>query len=157
MASLTIVCFDLFFFSFVETIVTSSSYLEMAVSHVYPQFTGSAACRSCQQEIDCALISELSFPRPTDRLAGPISWPARSPDVTTCFFFCGIRKTVVAGINNLKDRIQTAISTVDVDMSQRTWPELEYRLDIIRVTNGAHVKRLLCSEQTLRVRLSDDE
>jgi hypothetical protein len=46
----------------------------------------------------------------------------------------------VADINDLKDRIKAAIATVDVDMLQRTWMELEYRLDIVRVTNGAHVE-----------------
>jgi hypothetical protein len=46
----------------------------------------------------------------------------------------------VADINDLKDRIKAAIETVDVDMLQRSWMELEYRLGIARVTNGAHVK-----------------
>jgi hypothetical protein len=36
----------------------------------------------------------------------------------------------VADINDLKDRIKAAIATVGVDMLQRTWMELEYRLDI---------------------------
>jgi hypothetical protein len=88
-------------------------------------------------ELGCALISESSFPRPTDGMLVP---SLGRPDHRTShpvIFFCGIRKTPVAGINNLNDRIQTAISTFDVDMPQRTWPELEYRLDIIRVTNGA--------------------
>jgi hypothetical protein len=46
----------------------------------------------------------------------------------------------VADINDLKDRIKDAIATVDVDMLQRTWMELEYCLDIVRVTNGAHIE-----------------
>jgi hypothetical protein len=40
----------------------------------------------------------------------------------------------------MKDRIAAAISTTDFDMLQRTWMELEYRLDIVRVTNGALVE-----------------
>jgi hypothetical protein len=45
----------------------------------------------------------------------------------------------VADIKDLKDRIAAAIATVDVDMLQRTWMELEYHLDIVRVPDGAHV------------------
>jgi hypothetical protein len=65
------------------------------------------------------------------------------------FFFPPFVETTVTsssyhvGINNLKDRIQTAISAFDVAMQQRTWPELEYLLDIMCVTKGAHVKCLL--------------
>jgi hypothetical protein len=61
------------------------------------------------------------------------------------FFLCGYIKdcvcqTPVANINDLKTGIQVAIATVDVDMLQCTWMELEYHLDIIRVTNGAHAE-----------------
>jgi len=43
-------------------------------------------------------------------------------------------------INDLKKRTEAAIATLDVDMMQHTWMELVYRLDIVRVTNGARVK-----------------
>jgi hypothetical protein len=78
--------------------------------------------------------------------SGPISWPVRSPDITPCDFFLWgyvkgcVYQTLVANINDLKDRIKAAIATVDVDMLQRTWMELEYRLDIVRVTDGAYVE-----------------
>jgi hypothetical protein len=37
-------------------------------------------------------------------------------------------------------RIVEAVGTINPDMLQRTWAELDYRLDILRVTNGAHVQ-----------------
>jgi hypothetical protein len=40
----------------------------------------------------------------------------------------------------LGERVQAAVATVDVDMLQCMWMELEYRLDIVCVTNGAHVE-----------------
>lgn len=43
-------------------------------------------------------------------------------------------------INNLKDRIVAVIATVDNDMLQHTWTNLEYHLDIVHVTYGAHVE-----------------
>jgi hypothetical protein len=46
----------------------------------------------------------------------------------------------VADINDLKDRIKAAVATVDVDMLQRVWIELEYRLDIVCMTDSAHVE-----------------
>jgi hypothetical protein len=47
-----------------------------------------------------------------------------------------VYRTPVTYTNDLKDRIKAAIATVDIEMLQRTWMELEYRLDIARVTNG---------------------
>jgi hypothetical protein len=46
----------------------------------------------------------------------------------------------VADINDLKDKIKAAIATVDTDMLQHTWMELEYHLEIVNVTNCAHVE-----------------
>ena len=43
-------------------------------------------------------------------------------------------------INNLQNRIIEAIDTVTVDMLKRTWQKIEYRLDIVRATDGAHVE-----------------
>ena len=41
---------------------------------------------------------------------------------------------------DLKQRISNAIDTIDEAMVQRTWQEIEYRLDVLRVTNGAHIE-----------------
>ena len=43
-------------------------------------------------------------------------------------------------INDLQHRIIEAIDTVATDMLARTEQEIEYRLDIVRATNGAHVE-----------------
>jgi hypothetical protein len=39
-------------------------------------------------------------------------------------------------------RITTAIETTDRNMLERVWAELDYRLDICRVMNGAHIEHL---------------
>jgi hypothetical protein len=55
--------------------------------------------------------------------------------------FLGIvYKTQVRDIDQLKTRVRDAITTVDVGMLARTWQEIEYRHDILRATNGAHVQ-----------------
>ncbi|PSN56295.1 hypothetical protein C0J52_22812, partial [Blattella germanica] len=55
--------------------------------------------------------------------------PPRSPDLTPCDY-------------DLKQRIRQAVATVDGDMLQRVWDELDYRMDVCRVTGGAHIENL---------------
>ena len=44
--------------------------------------------------------------------------------------------------NELKQRITIALETVTQDMLHRVWEELDYRLDVCRVTGGARIERL---------------
>jgi len=37
-------------------------------------------------------------------------------------------------------RITDAFGTVTEDMLENTWREIDYRLDVLRVTKGAHVE-----------------
>jgi hypothetical protein len=46
----------------------------------------------------------------------------------------------VNDFQDLRARIRETIATVPMDMLERTWQEIEYRLDIVRATNGAHVE-----------------
>ena len=71
--------------------------------------------------------------------------PPRSPSATPCdFFLWGYVKDQVyvpplpASIPELKVRIRTAIETITVDMRN----ELDYRVDVCRITNGAHIEHL---------------
>jgi hypothetical protein len=135
-------------FFFAEATETSSNYLDMLENFVCPQLQELQPAVFFQQDgtpPHWSLIVRASlnqnFPNRWIGRAGPHSWPARSPDITPCDFFlwgyvedCGCR-TPVADINDLNDRIKAAFATVDVDMLQRTWVELECRLGIVRVTN----------------------
>ena len=38
----------------------------------------------------------------------------------------------------LKVRNRTAIETISADMLQKVWNELDYRVDVCRITKGAH-------------------
>ena len=73
----------------------------------------------------------------------------RSPDLSTCHFFLwGYVKGLVfvlplpANIEEMKQRITAALATVTEDMLQRVWHELEFPLDVSRVTGGAHIEHL---------------
>ena len=45
-------------------------------------------------------------------------------------------------VNQLKQRITIALEAVAQDMLHRVWDELDYRLDVCRVTGGAHIEHL---------------
>jgi hypothetical protein len=49
---------------------------------------------------------------------------------------------------SVKKRTEAAIALVYTDMMQGTLLELEYGLETARVTNGAHLLCVKCSEQT---------
>jgi len=72
-----------------------------------------------------------------------LTWPPRSPDATPCdFFLWGYIKVQVyvpplpTSIPKLKVRIRTAIETITTDMLQTVWNELDYRVDVCRITKG---------------------
>jgi len=48
--------------------------------------------------------------------------------------------TPVPDITNLKARITDAFATITEDMLENTWSEIDYRLDVLRATKGAHVE-----------------
>jgi len=61
------------------------------------------------------------------------------------FFLWGYVKdkvfsTPVPGIRNLKARITDAFATITEEMLENTWREIDYRLDVLRATKGAHVE-----------------
>ena len=44
--------------------------------------------------------------------------------------------------HKLQDRIRAAVKTIDGNMLKRVWQELDYRIDICRITKGAHIEHL---------------
>jgi len=76
----------------------------------------------------------------------PTLWPPRSPDITPLdFILWGYVKdkvfsTPVPDITNLKARITDAFAAMTEDMLENTWREIDYRLDVLRATKGAHVE-----------------
>jgi hypothetical protein len=41
---------------------------------------------------------------------------------------------------DLKARVIAAVKNIDVPMLPRVWQDLEYRIDVCRVTRGAHIE-----------------
>ena len=57
-------------------------------------------------------------------------------------WYVQIQETGCVCIPELKVRIRTAIETITADMLQTVWNELDYRVDVCRVTKGAHTEQL---------------
>ena len=47
-----------------------------------------------------------------------------------------------ASIPELKVQIRTAIETITADVLQTVWNELDYRVDVCRITKGAYIEHL---------------
>ena len=45
-------------------------------------------------------------------------------------------------VRELQDRIRAAVKTIDGNMLQRVWQDLDYPIDIFRITKGAHLEHL---------------
>ena len=78
-----------------------------------------------------------------------LAWPPSPPDATPCdFCLWGYLKDQAYGpplpadIPELKVRIRTAIETITADVLQTVWNELDYRVDVCRITKGAHIEHL---------------
>ena len=89
---------------------------------------------------------DATFPNRWIGRDGPTTWPPRSPDITPLDFFLWryvkdkVFSTPVPDITDLKARITDAFATITEDMLENTWREIDYRLDVLRATKGAHVE-----------------
>jgi len=64
-----------------------------------------------------------------------------------CFFFYLVEQHSkfllhTLHIPEMKARIRTAIENITADTLQTVWNELDYRVDVCRITNGAHIGHL---------------
>jgi len=57
-------------------------------------------------------------------------------------WYAQFQETGCVCIQELKVRIRTAIETLTTDMLQTVWNELDYRVDVCRITKGAHIEHL---------------
>jgi len=76
-----------------------------------------------------------------------LPWPPLSPDLTSCDFFLWrfVKDSVYVpplpmSLKELRDRITHALQTITADMLHRVWDEFDYRVDVCRVTQGAHIE-----------------
>ena len=97
---------------------------------------------------NCA-VSEYVYRVIQNDYRGFNNLPPRSPDATSCdFCLWGYVKDQVyvpplpASVPELKVQIRTAIETIIADMLQTVQNELDYLVDVCRITKGAHIEHL---------------
>jgi hypothetical protein len=57
-------------------------------------------------------------------------------------FVQSTQSTRLRDFADLKARIIAAVKNIDAPMLTRVWQKLEYRIDVCRVTRGAHIEQL---------------
>lgn len=140
-------------FFFKETSISANVYLDLLTEYVAPQLSDLQQTIIFQQDgapphwgLHVRGFLNQTYPDRWIGRDGPIPWPPRSPDITPLDFFLWgyvkdiVYRTKIRDISDLKQKITDAIATIDEAMLQRTWQEIEYRLDVLRATNGAHVE-----------------
>ena len=140
-------------FIFAESTITANIYLDMLKHYVVPQLEEFQPRVVFQQDgapphwglIVRDFLNE-TFPNRWIGRNGPTPWPPRSPDIIPLDFFLWgyvkdrVYRTPVRDVETLQSRIIEVLATVNEEMLENTWREIEYRLDILRATNGAHVE-----------------
>jgi len=89
----------------------------------------------------CGISKQVGWERWSDTLATTIA--GYLPPLTS--FYGGnvkdeVFSTPVPDVTNLKARITDVFATITEDMLENTWREVDYRLDVLRATKGAHVE-----------------
>ena len=74
---------------------------------------------------------------------------ARDEEISTSGFCCVMINFSVdfvpplpVSLKELKQRITAAVASLDENMLWSVWTELDYRIDICRVTKGSHIEHL---------------
>lgn len=148
-------------FFFGEKTVTGDNYLDMLEIWLFPQLLEDSPDFIFQQDGAPPhwsltvrsylnnLLPQRWIGRACDDDLTLLTWPPRSPDLTPCdFFLWGYVKDRVFvqpmpnTLPELKQRISAALQTITRNMLQNVWNELDYRLDVCRVTKGSHIEHL---------------
>ena len=81
--------------------------------------------------------------------AGPITWPARSPDLTPCDYFLWgyvkheVYKTRIQSLNHLEQRIFEVFESIPEGMLQNVLDHWVERLEACEMQGGHHIEHLL--------------
>lgn len=139
-------------FFFRESTVNSANYLDMLQNFAFPQFPTNVIFQQdgapphWGSNVREALDDK--FPDSWIGRGGPISWPPRSPDITPLDYFLWgyvknkVYSSPVKNIEELKERIETAINNISPELLARVWKNLEIRLRALKDNGGGHIENL---------------
>ena len=148
-------------FFFAEPTVTGIDYLDVLQLWLMPQLEEDSEDFIFQQDrallhfnFDVRAHLSANLPgrwigRASHNDSPLLPWPPQSPDLTPCnFILWGYIKNrvyvppVPRDLPQLRQRIVEAVAAIDCQMLQRVLQKLDYRIDICRVTKGAHIEHL---------------
>ena len=148
-------------FFFVEDTVTSTIYIDVLEGFAFSEIEDLQPNVIFQQDsapprwtlVVQAVLNE-KFPGRWNGRDGSTAWPPWSPDIAPLDLFSlwgfvkdVVSNTKVANLQDLCSRITAACALVDANMLSWTSQELVYRLDVLCVTNGAHIEVYWWCEQ----------
>ena len=114
---------------------------------MYDELFFGIACTSDYIEKTPVILLQIQYFSPDDTLIqGPYKRNRHfqryvvSPDLTPCDFFV---PPLPVSLNELKQSITSAVASVDEDMLRSVWTELDYPIDICRVTKGSHIEHFV--------------
>ncbi|GBO24191.1 hypothetical protein AVEN_46474-1 [Araneus ventricosus] len=129
--------------------LTSNIYPDMLQLYAVPQFPEGVILQQDGAPPHYGdIVREFldTFPQRWIGRGAVIAWPPRSQDVTPLDFYSWgyVKQHVyserINDINHLKQRITDVIHSVTPDVLTRVCEELDYRSDVCRATNGAHIE-----------------
>ena len=135
--------------------VTGDSYKRMLRYYLFPKLRNYPENMIFQQDgapphfaLPVRAYLDVKVPNRWMGRAGPIPWPARSPDLTPCdYFLWGYLKDQVFDdlpntIPQLKTKISQAIATITPATLQKVYKNLENRLAFVIRQDGGHFEQL---------------
>uniref|UniRef100_UPI00358EB2A0 histone-lysine N-methyltransferase SETMAR-like n=1 Tax=Myxine glutinosa TaxID=7769 RepID=UPI00358EB2A0 len=148
-------------FFFEGKTVTGQTYLEMLQNWLFPQLNEDSNDFIFQQDgppphcnLQVRRFLNDTLPQRWIGRMGPQdlalhSWPPRSPDITPCDFllwgYVNDRVFVpplATNLDDLKNRITAAVTSVKEDTLRDVWDEFNYRLDVVLAAGGGHIEHL---------------
>ena len=83
----------------------------------------------------------------TRRCANAVATPVPGFNPVRFFLWGFVKDTVfvpplTANLQDLRNRITAALALVDRDMLTRVWNEMDYLIDVCRITKGGYIEHL---------------
>jgi len=108
--------------------------------HNFPRCYTSTLGFTCSLVFECYISKQVEWERWSDSLATTIAGYRPIGFLLWEYVKKKLFSTPIPYITNLKARITDAFATVTEDVLENTWREIDYRLDVLRITKRAHVE-----------------
>ena len=136
-------------FPWLQTFITRNFMLHLrrvsAVDNFPTRWCTSTLGFGCSSVFGCSISKQVDWERWSDTLATTIA--GYHPPLTS--FYGGMLRTKCFRhqfqiLQIWRQEITDAFATITEDMLENTWREIDYRLDVLRATKGAHVEVYWC-------------